>query len=117
MSFKGRENVYTCSKCGGYTVTVDLDEGVTPFMLRCRASGKEGDCDGMAQSAMYPNGPRPASIPPPAWEWYSPDIKELARSSPAMRDHAQRGGLFLRKREKHIIEFLPCVERLRERKR
>ena len=39
-------NVYVCQKCGGLTVTVDVDEGVTPFMLGCRATGKESDCDG-----------------------------------------------------------------------
>lgn len=98
MSFKNRENVYTCQKCGGMTVTVDIDEGVTPFMLNCRASGKEGDCDGGAYSAFYPEGPRPAHIPSPAWEWYKPDVLELANTSHEMRDHANRGGLFIRKR-------------------
>src|SRR3974377_965449 len=34
------ENVYTCRKCGGHTVTVDRDEGVTPFMIGCRESGE-----------------------------------------------------------------------------
>lgn len=61
-----RENVYTCLKCRGFTVTLDVDEGVTSFMLNCRASGREGDCDGMAVSAMYPKGPRPPHIPEPA---------------------------------------------------
>ena len=36
----GYKNIYTCPKCGGQTVTIDVDEGVTPFMLRCRATGK-----------------------------------------------------------------------------
>lgn len=34
MNFKGRENVYTCRKCGAYTTTIDRDEGVTPFLIR-----------------------------------------------------------------------------------
>lgn len=29
-----RENAYWCSKCKGYTVTVDVDDGVTPMFLR-----------------------------------------------------------------------------------
>lgn len=93
-----RENVYTCPKCRGYTVTVDVDEGVTPFLLDCRASGREADCDGMARSAMYPQGPRPAHIPEPAWEWFKPTGKAYKRLSPAMKDHVDRGGLDIRRR-------------------
>jgi hypothetical protein len=98
MSFKGKENVYTCGKCGGMTVTIDLDEGVTPFMIDCRAAGKEGDCDGMARSACYPSGPRPSYVPAPAWEWYKPGPDELKKVSPGLKDHAKRGGLFIRPR-------------------
>lgn len=101
MSLKGRENVYTCAKCGGYTVTVDLDEGTTPFMIGCRASGRERECDGLASSAFYPPGPRPAHIPPAAWEWYRPtrqQAKRLDRKWPGMLDHVARGGLHLRPR-------------------
>lgn len=94
-----RENVYTCPKCEGFTVTVDIDEGVTPMFLNCRASGEEGDCDGMAVSAMYPKGPRPARIPEPAWEWFKPDGDEYENLSPAMKDHVDRGGLDIRKRQ------------------
>lgn len=95
---KDRENVYVCEKCGRYTVTVDVDEGVTPFLLGCRAAGSEGVCKGLAQSQFYPKGPRPPHIPAPAWEWYKPDAAELERSTPDMREHAEKGGLFLRKR-------------------
>lgn len=94
---ESRENVYTCKKCGGYTVTVDVNEGVTPFILRCRASGKEGDCDGDAYSAMYPDGPRPARIPPPAWEWFKPTGSEYNKLSRAMKEHVDRGGLDIRR--------------------
>jgi hypothetical protein len=93
-----RENVYTCPKCKGMTVTVDIDEGVTPMFLNCRASGREGDCDGMAVSAMYPKGPRPPHVPAPAWEWFKPTGKDYARLSPAMKEHVDAGGLDIRKR-------------------
>ena len=97
-----RENVYTCQKCGGYTVTVDVDEGVTPFMLGCRADGTEHGCDGPAYSAGYPKGPRPAHIPEPAWEWYRPTPKEqkkMDKKWPGYMDHFNNGGLAIRKRK------------------
>jgi predicted RNA-binding Zn-ribbon protein involved in translation (DUF1610 family) len=98
--FQPKENVYVCPKCGQFTVTVDIDEGTTPFMLRCRASGFEGDCNGMAVSQLYPQGPRPANIPEPAWEWYKPSEKELRKChDTGMREHARLGGLFIRRRD------------------
>lgn len=105
---KGEENVYTCQKCGCFTVTIDTDEGVTPFMLDCRASGREGDCDGMAESAFYPKGPRPAHIPAPSWEWYKVErwevigehrveTREYHNLDPGLKDHVDKGGLLIRK--------------------
>jgi hypothetical protein len=91
---KGAANIYTCTMCGGRTVTVDCDEGVTPFMIDCRASGEDGDCDGMAQSSFYHV---PPGTPPPQWEWYAPGEEEIERATPGMRWHARQGGLFLRK--------------------
>lgn len=99
MSLKGRENVYTCRNCGGHTVTIDVDEGVTPFLLDCRASGREGDCDGIAQSACYPKGLRPPQIPAPAWEWYKPSPSEARKLNRAMKQHVRAGGLLIRARQ------------------
>lgn len=98
-SLIGRENVYTCKRCGGFTVTIDVDDGVTPMFIECRSPppGTE-DCKGMAASAMYPVGPRPPNIPPPAWEWYSPSPNERATLSWGDADHVERGGLLLRAR-------------------
>lgn len=89
----GGENVYTCEECGGFTSTIDVDEGVTPFMILCRA---RPDCHGWAQSAMYPKGPRPPRIPAPAWEWYKPGADEMLTLSPANLGHVKQGGLLLR---------------------
>ena len=94
----GRINVWTCPKCGGHTVCIDIHEGVTPFMLRCRASGREGDCDGMATSAFYPKGAPPSHITEPAWEWFKPTGSEYRKLSRAMREHVDKGGLDIRKR-------------------
>ena len=97
-----RINVYTCQKCGGYTVTIDIHEGVTPFMLRCRASGREGDCHGMAQSSFYPSGEKPSWkpswVPDPAWEWFKPVGAEYRKLNRAMREHVNKGGLDIRPR-------------------
>ncbi len=93
-----RENVYVCRECGGHTVTIDIDEGVTPFLLGCRASGREGDCKGKAESAFYPKGPRPAHIPAPSWEWYKPAPDEYKWLSGPIKDHVDQGGLLIRKR-------------------
>jgi ribosomal protein S27AE len=52
-------NHYTCPKCGGVTVARHDDEGVTPFLIRCRAKDTVSDkihahgCEGMAESVMF----------------------------------------------------------------
>lgn len=123
-----RINVYVCRKCGGYTVTVDVDEGVTPFMIGCHAketevhpaeSGSKAfedlldrelgiriksknllkvKCDGMSESSFYPRGPRPNWIEEPKWEWYKPEPGELANMSRSAKEHVNQGGLLMRKR-------------------
>ncbi len=94
-----RVNVYICPVCAGYTVTIDIHHGVTPFMLGCRASGRPGDCGGMAESSFYPKGPRPPHIPPPQWEWYTPLEGEYRRLNRDMREHVDKGGLMIRKKK------------------
>jgi hypothetical protein len=110
-----RINVYICQKCGGHTVTVDVDEGVTPFMIGCRSGhfvkfgrGKarvKKSCNGMAHSSFYPRGPKPDYIKEPAWEWFKPtdaDLEALYRGDllEQMREHVEKGGLILRRRTK-----------------
>lgn len=97
MGFQGRENAYLCDVCGGYTTTIDVDDGVTPMLLACRASGEEGKCTGMARSLGYPSGPRPDAIPSPAWEWYKPGDLELMQIDQELFEHVRKGGLLLRK--------------------
>lgn len=97
-----RENVYTCQKCKGLTVTIDVDEGTTPFMIRCRAQDLPGlgpVCKGDAYSSFYPKGPRPAHIPAPEWEWYRPDDDETSKCNAATKEHIRMGGLLLRRRQ------------------
>ncbi len=69
-------NVWKCEVCNALTVAIDIDEGVTPFMLGCRANDK---CKGMGQSSFYPEPPIPAHIASAlAWEWYAPSPEERA---------------------------------------
>ncbi len=85
-------NVYTCPDCHVDMVTVDVDEGTTPFMLGCRSTP---GCEGMAESHFYVPDPGHG---PPRWEWYKPSAKQIKKASPGMRHHAELGGLFIRAR-------------------
>jgi hypothetical protein len=60
-AFVGRLNVYKCTTCSTYIVTVDRANGVTPMMLSCKVEG----CGGMMQSSFY-RVPQNLS---PTWEW------------------------------------------------
>ena len=90
-----RENVYVCQDCGGYTVTVDVDKGFTPFMIQCLVND---DCKGWAYSSFYPKAPRPFHILAPEWEWYKPTGKDFIRLSSEMKEHINNGGLDIRAR-------------------
>ena len=83
-------NCYTCPECGGRTVTIDVDDGTTPFLLRCKATP---GCEGMAESGLYRP---PPDCGPPQWEWYKPGPEETRRLPRPMREHVQQGGLLLR---------------------
>lgn len=106
----GEKNAYYCETCGGYIVTIDIDDGVTPFMLACRVKGEprsEGnDCNGMMESMFYPKPPWPArdgyghEIPTePSYEWYTPtgaELKRMRRRERDLYEHVRQGGLVLR---------------------
>lgn len=91
-----RVNAYVCDVCGGVTTTVDIDEGVTPFTLSCRAT--EG-CKGYSRSQMYPRGVVSTWVPSPSYEWYKPKGKELRGIHNVEElEHIKAGGLMLRRR-------------------
>ena len=87
---KYQKNIYTCAKCGGKIVTIDRDNGTTPFMILCRASL---DCNGMMQSSLYHCPPSST----PTHEWYRPKRKEIRGLYPEVMEHIRKGGLLLRK--------------------
>jgi hypothetical protein len=90
--YQGKINTYTCPK-GHVTVTIDTDDGVTPFMIRCRqhADHAEHNCTEAAKSAGY----RCDQKLTPEYEWFRP--QSLEGLSPAMKHHVQQGGLEIRK--------------------
>lgn len=86
--FKGKKNVYTCPECGNHIVTVDRDDGTTPFLTMCKADPSA--CRGMMQSAFY----RVDQSLVPSHEWYKPD--DVSGETPAVKEHVRMGGLLLR---------------------
>lgn len=100
-SLKGRVNGYGCrnAHCRHVMVTVDVDDGVTPFMVGCPK------CGGQAYSFFYPTkGCPPAEDA--THEWYAPDAEERKELTKAELEHADQGGLFLRRKgeKRRVIE-------------
>jgi hypothetical protein len=82
-------NAYECF-FGHQTITKDLDEGVTPFIIGCGHSG----CGGEARSYMYPDWAQDMT---PTYEWYRPSDPELKKLHQWDREHVRKGGLILRR--------------------
>lgn len=90
-------NHYTCEQCGRVTISRDDDEGVTPFMVRCRASR---GCEGAAISGMYRGSQDEMQVPHIIWWKPKTDveledaIRDYTYSVRAqMREHVRKGGL------------------------
>ncbi|NLG02392.1 MAG: hypothetical protein GX567_00930 [Clostridia bacterium] len=84
------------------TITVDVDEGVTPAFIGCPHCKKA-----MASSFMYQipgcmyfgefkNGQM--TILPADYEWYKPNEKETLMLRKDEAEHVFKGGLLMRKR-------------------
>ena len=86
----GKKNIYVCQTCFGHIVTRDVCDGVTPFMLKCRATQ---DCNGSMESSFYRVFRQDIRA---SYEWYSPDLPERASLSHGVREHVAKGGLLLR---------------------
>ena len=95
MEKAGQINAYTCIKCGEDTVTVNRDEGVTPFIIGCRA-GFPDTCNGEARSQCY----NVSQALVPTHVWYRPDEAETKRlekrHGEVTGEHIRQGGLWLR---------------------
>lgn len=100
----GRLDAYRCDRGGGYTITVDVDQGRVPAVIGCRAdccAAVPVDQVGRARSIGRP-ADWPAWVPvDPGWEWYAPDPDTLLRLRSAGGDvwtHVRTGGLLIRRR-------------------
>ena len=93
-----RLNGYVCQrtpepgKGRHVTVTVDVADGVTPFMIGCPA------CNADAHSMFYPTKGNPPPLSAATYEWYKPDADEVAQLHPAEATHVKQGGLLMRPR-------------------
>lgn len=113
MSLQRPINCYTCPK-GHHTVTIDIDEGVTPMFLSCKHEG----CKETATSSMYSHRVQAMT---PEWEWWKPNADErkkiiddfiatipknaehyadrVAGARESFNYHFDNGGLDIRKRQ------------------
>lgn len=94
MSYRGKINIYTCP-AGHTTVTIDIDEGVTPMMIRCTKKAEDGkhNCTEFARSAWYHCN----QALTPEYVWYKPAF--LNGLNKDEKEHVTKGGLLLRKIE------------------
>lgn len=87
-----RKNAYHCPKCGKYTVTIDIDEGITPMFFGCKATP---NCTGTGHSMFY-RVDGIENLPEPIIEWYKPTEAEARAKGQAEFAHAKQGGLSYR---------------------
>lgn len=92
-------NHYHCPECNGVTIARHDDEGVTPFMLRCRATTS---CSGMAQSCFFYCSQDDAQVPHvifyrPATAQAIKDIRKSPKNERVwLMDHYSRGGSLMK---------------------
>src|SRR5574343_971923 len=92
-----RRNAYFCKNCRKVTITVDVDEGVTPMFIKCPFCGE------MANSFMYQipgcmrfDFSKGIGILPADYEWYKPAKDD--KIAKYEMEHVSRGGLLMRSR-------------------
>jgi len=109
---KGKRNGYTCRGCGWRVVTINRDDGVTPFLIGCQNDVPSGEdlakakaagqafgssgCGAFMESAFY----RVPQDLEPSHEWYAPgerERKRMRRKGDPNLEHVENGGLLLRR--------------------
>jgi hypothetical protein len=86
MESIGRINCYACEVCGSLHGTINVNTGVTPFLIACRVEG----CDGMAVSQCYRKAMASAG-----WAWYRPTPEAFLMLEPEEQEHVLHGGLLI----------------------
>lgn len=90
MSYQRKKNIYLCQYCGRGFVSIDIDDGTTPFMTGCIV------CKGTAVSMMYQCPQVVLAEIPAALEWYKPKALEYPSLPQHTRNHVDKGGLISR---------------------
>ncbi len=91
MEKKGKINIYECDN-RHKTVTINRNNGVTPFVIGCPICGFD------SRSHFYHVNQNHT----PTHEWYKPGFFERLKLSKHERCHVKMGGLLLRKINKLI---------------
>jgi hypothetical protein len=101
-------NHYTCPDCGGVTIALHENEGVTPFTIRCRVKDEttprarvEG-CSGMAESNFF-TGPQNDDQTPHVIFFRPEPMKAIEfintqpeKDRPWLLEHYEKGGSLMR---------------------
>lgn len=82
-------NAYICPQCKMATVTRNIEPGVTPLMIGCRATPV---CDGMAISQFYRGF---FGMAPVRWGWRHPTKAEFERADSSMQEYYAKGAMML----------------------
>jgi hypothetical protein len=107
-STKNLLNEYICQRCRKKIVTVEIDEGTTPFMIRCQFCKEQEikiqpEVRPLMQSRFYQVNQNQI----PEYEWFKPhkekDYKQYVIDK-AHEQHYNLGGLFLRPASKNTIQ-------------
>jgi|SRR5919112_2072653 hypothetical protein len=85
-TFVGKLNKYSCPICRADLITIDRDDGTTPFSMNCITPA----CPGLMRSHVYSKVQGT-----PTHEWRKPTIAEFNALSRAYKDHVRMGGLVL----------------------
>lgn len=92
MNLKGKKNVYLCRACGHGFVSLDVDEGTTPFMMPCLECGK------MEATSCFYNIPQEIlKDMKPAVEFYHPTSEEYATLNIYKKNHVDTFRLISRR--------------------
>ena len=91
MSQQYKKNLYVCEVCDLHIITIDRDNGTTPYLMGCQTEL----CNALMRSRVY----RIDQAWMPSHEWYKPSEEETAKQNPAIKQHIEFGGLLLRKIE------------------
>jgi hypothetical protein len=84
----GQINNYRCKECGSSTITINLNVGTTPFMIKCP------HCGAIEASSCFYRIDRVATRIEVTHCWYRP-TKDYLREHPEIKEHILNGGLIM----------------------